>query len=72
MHQAPQRLTDFEPYVTDPAERPPRPWLAGLTPLVIWIMVAVLLLAGARLLLSAQAEDPSLQAPTEASAPPDG
>ena len=60
------RMTDYEPYVADPTEPPPRRRLAGAAPAVCVIAVIVLLLGTASLLLEGRGEqDPSLSIPTE-------
>ena len=55
---------DYEPYVADPAEPPPRPRLARLAP-AIWTFALILLLAAATTLYwTGRGEvDPSLTVP---------
>lgn len=59
-------MTDYEPYVADPAEPAPRQALQGLRPWLIAAIVA-LLLAGLTLPLWQRAaeQDPSLEVPQE-------
>jgi hypothetical protein len=59
-------MTDYEPYVADPAEPKPRPRLARFRPLVVILIVA--LIAGALFFMFIRdraEQDPSLEVPVE-------
>lgn len=56
--------TGFEPYVSDPAEAPSRPRMAGREP-AIWMLIALILLIAATTLfwVGRGQEDPGLTVP---------
>ncbi len=59
-------VTDYEPYVADPAEPGPRRALHRVRPMIVTGIAATLLAAAAFLFISDRAEqDPSLQSPAE-------
>jgi hypothetical protein len=59
-------MTDYEPYVADPAEPKPRPWLARLRPLVVTLIIAIIAGAVLFMFIRDRAEqDPSLEVPVE-------
>ena len=59
-------MTDYEPYVSDPAEAPPRERLARMRPTLAWLAGIVLILALAfTWVQGAGSEDPSLNVPAD-------
>ena len=59
-------MTDYEPYVADPAEPPARRRLAGATPLAWTLVIVILLACVATLFLTGRGqEDPALTVPSE-------
>ena len=60
--------TDYEPYVGDPAEPPPRRRLARLQPLIVSVAILVLVVAlGALYFIGRGEEDPALTVPASES-----
>jgi hypothetical protein len=56
--------TDYEPYVADPTEPPPRRRLARLQPLIIAMALIILVVAaGSRYFIGRGEEDPALEVP---------
>ena len=59
-------MTDYEPYVAEPAEPAPRRRLAGAAPVVWSLAVVVALACLATLFLTGRGqEDPALSVPSE-------
>ena len=59
-------MTDYEPYVAEPAEPPARRRLAGAAPMVWTLAFVILLTCAATLFLAGRGqEDPALSVPSE-------